>query len=261
MMYLATLEDWTSAGHDLSVAWHERLAEFGPWALAAAGVVVLLGCVLRRNRYRAVAVLSDADREAVHAALRTAEERTIGEIVPVVLERSDDHPAADWLAGLAFMLVGTAVLTPHLPWTQPALLLACQMVLLAIGFGCARCVPSFKRLFIRGARATEVAGEQAFQEFYGNDLHKTEAATGVLLFVSLLEHRVIVLGDRGIADVVPGEAWQETDAAILQGIRAGSLRDGLIQGIERAGDVLAEHFPYEDGDRNELPDRLIVRQR
>ena len=261
MQHMSMLEDWDATGHDLSVAWYQRLAEYGPWLLAAAGALVLLACVLRRNRYRAIAVLSQADREAVHAALRAAEEHTVGEIVPVVLERSDDHPAADWLAGLAFLLVGTAVLAPHLPWTQPALLLACQMLLLGVGFGCARVVPAFKRLFIRGGRATEVAGEQAFQEFYGNDLHKTEAATGVLLFVSLLEHRVIVLGDHGIAAIVPDEAWQETDAAILEGIRAGSLRDGLIRGIERAGAVLAEHFPYEDGDRNELPDRLIVRQR
>ena len=261
MNNLAMLEDWESVGHDLSVAWYHHLAAYGPWVLAAGLVVVVLACVLRRSRYQAAAVLSDDDREAVHAALRAAEERTIGEIVPVVLERSDDHPAADWIAGLCFFVLGTALLSPHMTWDRPAIFLISQLLLLGVGFASARHIPAFKRLFIRAGRATEVAGEQAFQEFYANDLHKTEAATGVLLFVSLLEHRVIVMGDHGIAAVVPEQAWQETDAAILEGIRAGSLRDGLIRGIERAGEVLAEHFPYEDGNRNELPDRLIVRAR
>ena len=220
----------------------------------------LVVCALRRSRYRAVTTLADADREAVHVALREAEARTVGEIVPVVVERSDDHPGADWLAGITFLLVGTAVLLPHMPWDQPLWLLLGQLVMLAIGFACARLVPAFKRLFVRERRATEVAEEQAFQEFYGNDLHTTEAATGVLLFVSLLDHRVIVLADHGISEQVPADVWREVDAAILAGIRAGSLRDGLVEGIRRCGDVLAEQFPWQDGDRNELPDRLIVRR-
>ena len=257
----APATDWQASGHDLTVAWYLRLGEFGPWVLAASLLVVLVLSALRRGRYRAVAALDEADREVVHEALRAAEARTVGEIVPVVLGRSDDHPAADWLSGLAFLLVGTAVLAPHMPWEHPAAIVACQLVFLGLGYGAARVLPPYKRLFIRSGRAAEVAAEQAFQEFYGNDLHETEAATGVLLFVSLLEHRVIVLGDHGIAAVVPGKAWEETDAAILAGIRAGSLRDGLVEGIRLAGEVLAGHFPYEDGNRNELPDRLIIRHR
>jgi len=252
--------DWLAGGHDVSLAWYEWLAAWGPWVLAGALVAILAGCVARRGRYRAVRVLTDDDREAVREALRQAEARTVGEIVPVVVERSDDHPAADWLAGLAFLLIGTAVLAPHLPWNRPAAILGCQLLLLGAGFAVARLVPAFKRLFVRAGRANEVACEQAFQEFYGNGLHHTEAATGVLLFVSLLERRVVVLADEGIAERVPPEAWHETDAAILAGIARGSLRDGLIAGIRRAGDVLAEQFPDQDGDRNELPDRVIVRR-
>ena len=196
----------------------------------------------------------------MHQALRAAEEKTVGEIVPVVVERSDPHPAAEWLAALGFLLVGSALLVPHLPWGQPLLLLGSQVVLGALGFGLARAVPDFKRMFVRETRASEVAEEQGFQEFFGNGLHKTQAATGVLLFVSLFEHRVIVLADEGIDAKVDEGQWKQVDEAILSGIVGGSLRDGLIEGIGRCGEVLAEHFPWEEGDRNELPDRLILRR-
>jgi putative membrane protein len=41
-------------------------------------------------------------------------------------------------------------------------------------------------------------------------------------------------------------------------IRAGRTADGIIAAVERAGAILAEHFPRAEGDINELPDRLIV---
>ena len=104
-----------------------------------------------------------------------------------------------------------------------------------------------------------MAREQALQEFYAHGLHRTQEATGVLLFVSLLEHRVIVLGDTGIDAKLEAADWEATDTAILEGIRSGSLKDGLVEGIRRSADVLSEHFPRKDGDRDEVPNHVIVR--
>jgi putative membrane protein len=110
------------------------------------------------------------------------------------------------------------------------------------------------------ARATELAEEQAFQEFHRFELHRTDARTGVLLFVSLLERRAIVLADEGIHARVGPEPWQATNEAVLAGIRRGSLAAGLLAGIESTGAVLAQHFPPAAGDRNEVPDRIVVRR-
>jgi len=151
-------------------------------------------------------------------------------------------------------------LAAWLPWTVPPLLLLSQLAMGGAGFALSRWLPDFKRIFIREDRATRVAEEQAFQEFYANGLHKTEAATGVLLFVSLLERRVVVLADEGISGKVEADHWVSTDEAILAGIRRNSLRDGLLAGIEQAGRRLAEHFPVGADDRNEIPDRIILRR-
>ncbi len=238
--------------------WLDVWAWLGPsLAIALIGVAVARS-VLRRRRYRAVDVLGTDDRDAVHEALRRAERRTVGEIVPVVFERSDAHPAARWRAVAVAIFAGSTLFAVWLPWHAPHWLLTCQL-----GFGLLAAVLTsglhdLRRAFVSEARATEVAEEQAFQEFFRLGLHATQARTGVLMFVSLFERRVVVLADAGIDGKVDSAAWTAARDAVLHGIERGSLRDGLITGIGQVGDVLSTHFPWQTGDRNEVPDRLVV---
>jgi putative membrane protein len=252
--------EWTAVGEQAGAGLWYLVVIALPMMFVALLAFFVLRALVRQDRYRAVTVLGDDDHRAVHQALAEAERKTVGEILPVVVERSDPHPGADWLAALSFVILGSSALLAWMPWRNPLAVLGAQVVLGALGYGLARWLPDFKRLFVFENRATDVAEEQAFQEFYANGLHRTEAATGVLLFVSLLEHRVVILADEGIDAKVEAEFWADTDDAILDGIRAGSLRDGLVAGIRRAGDLLSEQFPWREGDRNEIPDRLIVRR-
>lgn len=239
----------------------QNIAEYGPYAFAALLAALVLLALVRHRRYRAVSVLTAADREAVRAALAAAERRTIGEIVPVVVERSDEHPGARWLWALVAASVGSVLLERHLAWDAPHWLILEQFALGACGWGLAWLLPDLQRRFVAPWRASEMAEEQALQEFHRLGVHETQGHTGVLVFVSLFERRVVVLADSGIAARVGAEHWDATKEAVLAGIRRGSLRDGLCDAIARCGDVLAEHHPWTGGDRNELPDRLVVRER
>jgi putative membrane protein len=259
-MAIDLIQNWQSGGHGSPSPWPALLGRAALAALLAGYGFLLLRAFLRRRWYRATGVLSDEDLRAIHLALAAAERRTIGEILPVVLERSDRHPSACWLAALTAALIGSACLVPWLPWDRPALLLLAQLALGGLGYGSARLLPDLKRFFVSEARAREMAEEQAFQEFHRYELHLTAARTGVLLFVSLLERRAVVLADAGIDARVGPESWTRTNEILLEGIRRGSLREGLVAGIQSAGELLAEHFPVETGDRNEVPDRVIVRR-
>ncbi len=256
----ASAGDWSAGGHSDPGAWLEYAGRLGTGLLLVVVVMLMLRAVVRRNLYRATGVLSAGDLERVHDAITAAEKQTVGEIVPVVVERSDAHPAGVWLAAVVFVLLGSTLFGTLIPWEQPAFVLLSQLALGAVGYFTCRALPDFQRLFVRESRATEMAEEQAFQEFYRNGLHKTEAQTGVLIFVSLFERRVIVLGDEGIDARVESQQWIATTESVLKGIAAGSLADGLVAGIENAAVVLAEHFPWQDSDRNEIPDRLIIRR-
>jgi putative membrane protein len=251
---------WDGTGAQAGgVAW-EIVGIAGPIVFAGLLVFFILRALLRHGRYRAVKSFSPEDQLAVHEAIAAAERKTVGEILPVVVERSDPHPGANWLAALFCLLIGSSLLAPWLPWNHPVYLLFSQFLMGGLGYGLAWLLPGFKRLFIFEERATAVCMEQAFQEFYANGLHKTVASTGVLIFVSQLERRVILFSDEGIDAKVDAEFWADTDDAVLDGIRRGSLRDGLVAGIGKAGDCLATHFPWTEGDRNEIPDRIIIRK-
>lgn len=251
--------DWTAGGHETPFDVLNAIGAAAAWVFLVLFVLVVVRAILVRNRYRADRMLGEADRQTLKTVIRDAERRTVGEICVVVLGRSDRHPGAEWLAAMFVLFLGSALLAAFLPWDRPALLLGCQVLLGGVGFACARALPDFKRRFLSESRATEMVNEQALQEFYGLGLHRTEAATGVMLFVSLLERRAVVLADTGIDALVGDEQWTHTTAAVLNGLRAGSLRQGLEDGLRSCADVLAEHFPWVEGDRNELPDHVEVR--
>lgn len=248
---------WSEDAHPLL---HD-VAEYGPWIAALGLAFLVVRALVRFPRYRAVSVLGDADQLTVRAAVVEAEKRTIGEIVPVVLERSDDHPGARWAFALVTLLVSSALLEAFLAWDAPHVLLLEQLAIGAAAYALARVLPDLQRAFVSEARADEMAEEQAYQEFFRLGLHETRARTGVLLFVSLFERRVVVIGDEGIASKVDASHWANVRELVLAGIRRGSLAQGLAEGVREAGRVLAEHHPRLGNDSNELPDRLVVRAR
>jgi len=247
--------------HEAWPAWLVAASRWGPLLLAALAGLAVLRALLRRRLYRAEGALDEAGEQAVRAAIAQAERGTSGEIVVVVLERSDEHPDTAWLAGLCTMLLGTALLVADLPWQRPELVLAGQLLLGAAGWLLARALPDVARLFLAERRATEMAHEQALQEFQRLQLSCTAGGTGVLLFVSLFEHRVVVLGDTGIHARVGHAPFEAATHAVLQAVARGRLAEGLCAGVATCGAVLAEHVPVAPGDRNELADHLVVRRR
>lgn len=240
-------------------------AELFAWAglglLGALVAFAIVRALVRDRRYRALRALDDRERAGLRHALAQAELGTSAELGVVVLERSDDHPQAHALAALVGVFVGSALLAGWLPWERPALLLASQLALAAAGALLVQWLPEARNWFIAPRRADGAAREQAVQEFAALELERTQGRTGVLLLVSLLEHRVLVLADRGIAERAEPDAWEGATELVLERVRVGDLAGGLRAGIERLGALLAEHAPRAADDRNERPDHFIVRAR
>jgi putative membrane protein len=86
---------------------------------------------------------------------------------------------------------------------------------------------------------------------------RTTGRTGVMIYLSMREHRAEIVADESIAAKVPAEVWGEAMGDMLSEIRKGRIAEGLALGIRDVGFVLAEHFPRGEDDTNELPDRLI----
>lgn len=86
----------------------------------------------------------------------------------------------------------------------------------------------------------------------------TAANNGVLIYVLMADRKVEIVADRGIAARVPKGEWAAICRAIESDFRAGRYGEGVAAGVHAVGAVLARHFPYDGGDRNELRDEPVL---
>jgi putative membrane protein len=86
---------------------------------------------------------------------------------------------------------------------------------------------------------------------------RTVGRTGILIYLSMGEHRAEIVGDDAILKVTTPETWGEAMAALLVDVKAGRPAEGIVAAIHEVGKVLAEHFPRAATDTNEIPDKLI----
>jgi uncharacterized membrane protein len=107
-------------------------------------------------------------------------------------------------------------------------------------------------------RAVVDAQKAAAEQFEKLGMAGTAEGTGVLIFVAPLSRNFAVLGDHGIHAKCGTELWREVAAAMEQDFRAGRFAEGIVKAVERAGEVLAQHFPRVKGvaDKDELPDTV-----
>lgn len=98
--------------------------------------------------------------------------------------------------------------------------------------------------------------DRAMEVFHLLKMDNTKDANGVLIYVAVEDRKFVIYGDKGINEVVPKDFWESTKDAIVEQFKKGNYKQGLIDGILKAGDQLKKHFPWEEGDTNELSDKI-----
>lgn len=217
-------------------------------------------------------LFSAADRERIARAIADAEARTSGEIVPVVAAASGRYDRAEDLFGVlvalaavtTLWLAGVASPPPDESWGGGGQTARLALVLITVAAGfiagsaLAARFPALRLPFIpSGEMRAEVerSAEAAFHRFR---LRETAGATGILIYVSLYERRVRVLGDAAIGAKLGAADWRHLCDAVTETLAGGEAAEALVRGIALAGELLARHFPRESRDRNELVNELIV---
>jgi putative membrane protein len=209
---------------------------------------------------------SDHDQERIQQSVREAERHTRGEIVPMVIARSARYRETQYRAGAGcalFML--SALLTIEwewMPWgwhaTKAGWLLLTVIAAYGLGYGLGTFDPVI-RVLTSNERMAYKVNLRAHQAFLEHGLHRTELGTGVLILISLLEHRIEILTDRAILDRIPPETWNNMLALIQEGFHKGNPVESLCRAITLCGEVLGEYFPAGPAgpNPNELPNELI----
>ncbi|MBK8481048.1 MAG: TPM domain-containing protein [Proteobacteria bacterium] len=201
-----------------------------------------------------MALLSAEEARRVEEAVATAEARTAGEIVVVVVARSERYEGSRALLAALWTIMAATAAAAYLPWhVEPLWLLVAQLPALALGFWLAGWGPLLRTVLPPG-RAARAVHERALRAFAEHGVHRTRDRSGLLILISALERRVEILGDDGIHQRVGAQGWAEQVTQLVAAVREGRPGDGLVSVIEQLGALLSAHFPRRSDDTNELPD-------
>lgn len=103
---------------------------------------------------------------------------------------------------------------------------------------------------------SKVPYDRALEVFHELGMDATDLKNGVLIYLAVDDHQFVICGDKGINEVVPDDFWDCTKEAMAVQFKNGNFKQGLIDGIMRAGEKLQHYFPYEHGDTNELSNEI-----
>ncbi len=217
-------------------------------------------------------IFSDAERDQVNAAVRAAEAKTSAELVPVVARSSGRYDRAEdivglWIGGAALIAVWAFYPLPqtqsgdwgaaHPIWQLVAMLVG-GLLGFVLGAILATRVTWLRRLFTASSQMEEEVMGRARQMFFDNRVHHTGGGSGLLLYVSLFEHRAAVIADQSVLEKLGQDSVDEICQEFTARLHEKGPVDALCETITAVGDRLSPLLPRAEDDVNELPDELVV---
>jgi len=210
-----------------------------------------------KNRFTA----EELDR--IKAAVKQAEDKISGEIVPVFVERSGFYTIANYRGAL---LLATATFisiiifdryVPTLAILDPMFMFFMVSAGGLMGGALTHSLTPLKRMLISRTHMDQATRKRAEAAFLEEEVFNTRHRTGIMIFISFFEHEVMVIADRGISKVVEQKEWDDMVQRLIENIRMGKVSEGIEACILRCGEVLLEKgFFKTPDDINELRDDL-----
>lgn len=219
--------------------------------------------------------LSEAEHLLVSAAVSKAEETSNGEIVTIAAAQSDDYKdvALIWAAIGAFIAMSFTAFFPvpylnflnyllggwgsDIRYSEFAWLISTIAALKFIAIWLLmKWQPLLMALtppWIKSMRSRQ----RAIELFRVGTESKTLGKTGILIYLSMAEHRAEIVADAAITQLVGAEKWGDAMEVLIKNAKAGNAGQGIAEAVEQIGIILKQHFPKCDDDFNELPDKLI----
>ncbi|MCQ0112487.1 TPM domain-containing protein [Zhouia amylolytica] len=112
------------------------------------------------------------------------------------------------------------------------------------------------RVHIEKSSQEKEAFERAKEVFHWLKMDQTKEANGVLIYVAVHDHTFAICGDKGINEKVPKGFWDSTKDVMQKYFRHKQFKQGLVEGILKAGTELRMHFPWKHDDADELSNEI-----
>jgi putative membrane protein len=232
--------------------------EVADLAAVAVGLVAEAPPEVGEKMKSAETFFTTQEQERIQQAVVAAEQKTAGEIVPMIVNASGRYAEVEMGGVVAGLVVGTlASFIWHDPWETLHSQLLWPLAGAVVGF-LVCIIPAVKRRLIPQDRIETAVDLRSLAAFTAHGLHYTKEHTGILILISLLEHRVEVLADKGINEKVSPGTWDEIVRIVTAGLKSGNACDAFCKAIDGCGAILAQHFPRAADDRDELANKLLT---
>jgi uncharacterized membrane protein len=107
--------------------------------------------------------------------------------------------------------------------------------------------------------AGQSARDRAIEVFSSLRVWDTEHNNGVLIYLLLADRDVEIVADRGVHIKLGPAVWEAVCREMEAAFRLGKFEEGVITGIRRVGEHLAQHYPHTGANKiNELPDQPVL---
>lgn len=201
-------------------------------------------------------LLSLDDVYEIEKEIESLEAVTSGEIVPVIVRKSSSYKTVEavdaFILSYIFMFIFYAVHKSITPTNIVVLTIVAMLVILLMSL-----FNFLKRIFVPKILMKHKVHTAAMVSFYKYGIYNTKGRTGILIYISLMERMVVVVGDEGIHAKVGDAAWNDVISIIIDGIKKKHLVHGIVQGIESCRTLLKRHFPASADNKNELSNKVI----
>lgn len=210
------------------------------------------------------------EKEKIKASIKEAESKTSGEIAGGIIKESDNYAVYELtfavFIGLAYFIamlffthsIEESIKKMSWEYSSHYLLMFygfSTFLVIAIVYLLAN-IPFIDRLIVPKSVLRLKVNQRAVRYFLESGVYNTKDRTGILIFISYLERRVELLADKGISEKIPREKWDAIVGHIIEGVKSNQLVRHLSESIRECGNLLAEQFPIQPGDVNELGDDI-----
>ncbi len=216
--------------------------------------------------------LSDKDLEKINNSVKEAEKSTSGEITTAMIKESSDYAyyelAFSVLVGGIYFVIILLLSSNIEQWFKslfwnynPSYLLIFTGFSLFSIIGLTYLItniPAIDRLIIPKKVMEQKVHNRAVRHFIEAGTCYTKDRTGILIFISEMERKVLLLADKGINDKIGQESWDSIVTDIVKGIKDDNVVDAISTSIKRCGEILSKEFPIAEDDKNELSDDIQI---
>jgi putative membrane protein len=196
------------------------------------------------------------DLEQFEQKIGEIEKQTSGEIVLAIMTASSNYQVQVLVLAISILFIGHVLVILFSLQLTAFEFLAFNISLFLGGYGLSS-LPLVKRLLTSSKQRANAAFEQALRLFHENRLAYTKDRTGILIYISVEDRQLQILADAGINEKCDGDFWNQEIQILSQSLKGDQYKNGINKVLEDCGKVLKQHFPIQDNNTNELPNRVL----